>query len=89
LTIPKDIAEPAITLSDNLFDLKGLSAYSALGVGTLRDYIRTGLLPCFKLRGKVLVRRSEFDKWLEGYRVNKEQDVNRMVDGVMDSLKKL
>lgn len=89
MIIPKDIAEPAITLSDNLFDLKGLSAYSALGVGTLRDYIRTGLLPCFKLRGKVLVRRSEFDRWLEGYRANKEQDVNRMVDDVMDSLKKL
>ena len=35
------------------FDLNGLSAYSSLGVGTLRDHIRAGGLPCFKVKGKL------------------------------------
>lgn len=68
-------------------DLRGLSAYSALGVGTLRDYIRDGSLPCFKVKGKILIRRSEFDKWLEGFRVKKSQDLKQLVDEVMQSLK--
>lgn len=66
--MPDDIAEPVIALKDQYFDLKGLSAYSALAVSTLRDYIRKGRLPCFKLEGKILVRRSDFDQWIDQFR---------------------
>jgi excisionase family DNA binding protein len=72
---------------DKYFDLKGLSAYSALGVGTLRDHIRRGNLPYFKVKGKILVKRSEFDQWIENYRVNKKQDLDKIVDDVLESLK--
>ena len=66
MILPDNIIEPAtISLKDQYFDLRGLSAYSALGVGTIRDYLKSGGLPCFKLRGKILIKRSEFDAWIE------------------------
>jgi len=80
-TLPDDIIE-TVALRDQLFDLKGLSAYSSLGVGTLRDYLRAGL-PHFKVKGKILVRRSEFDQWLEGFRVDRKVDLDGLVDGVL------
>ena len=61
--------------ADRLLDLKGLSKYSSLGVPTLRDYLRSGGLPYFKLKGKILVRVSEFDGWLESFRVDSKTEV--------------
>ena len=83
--IPDEIAAQTISLKDSYFDLRGLSAYSSLGVSTLRDHIKKGL-PCFKIGGKILIKLSEFDKWLEGYRVNQKQDLDAIVDDVMDGL---
>ena len=88
MQIPDNIIETAISLKDQYFDLKGLSVYSAVSVGSLRDYLKSGGLPFFKLRGKILIKRSEFDSWLEKkYRANKKQNLDKIVDGVMDNLK--
>jgi hypothetical protein len=84
---PDNIIEPAISLKDQYFDLRGLEAYSALKIPTLRDHIKSGDLPCFKVKGKILIKRSEFDSWLEGYRVNKKQDLDNIIHEVMGSLK--
>jgi excisionase family DNA binding protein len=73
--------------TDRLLDLKSLSEHSSLGVPTLRDYLRSGGLPYFKLRGKILVRLSEFDQWLESFRVDSKQELDSLVAGVMDGLK--
>jgi hypothetical protein len=73
--------------TDRLLDLKSLSEYSSLGVPTLRDYLRSDGLPHFKLKGKILIRVSEFDKWLEGFRINRNQDINNVVNNIMQSLK--
>lgn len=73
--------------TDRLLDLRRLSGYSSLGIPTLRDYIRSDGLPCFKIRGKILIKQSEFDTWLEQYRVNQSKDLDSIVDEVMDSLK--
>lgn len=86
MILPKDIAEPVIALKDQFFDLKGLSAYSALAVPTLRDYIRAGGLPCFKVKGKVLIRRSEFDDWMNGFRVDRKKKIDAVVDAAVKSL---
>ena len=86
MILPDNIIESAISLKDQYFDLRGLSAYSALGVGTLRDHIKSGNLPAFKVKGKILIRRSEFDIWLEDYRVNRTKQINDIVDDVMSSL---
>jgi hypothetical protein len=73
------------TETDQYFDLKSLSSYSCLAVPTLRDYMREGL-PYFKLKGKVLVKRSEFDEWIECFRVNKNQELNEIVERAINSL---
>ncbi len=71
--------------TDKFLDLKELSEYSALGVSTLRDYIKRSDLPAFKLNGKILIRQSEFHCWLEKYRYN-SQDLNALADDIINSL---
>jgi len=71
---------------NRLFDLKSLSQHSCLGVPTLRDYIRSGGLPHYKLKGKILVRLSEFDEWLESFRFGTKQQLDELVNDVIESL---
>ena len=87
MEIPDNIIETAISLKDGYFDLPGLAKYCSLKVPTLRDHIRSGDLPCFKVKGKILIKKSEFDAWLEGYRVNQKKDLNDVVDEILTSLK--
>jgi excisionase family DNA binding protein len=68
-------------------DLRGLSTYSSLAVPTLRDYLKEGGLPHYKLRGKIIVKKSEFDSWLENYRVDKRQDLEDIVNDAIEGLK--
>lgn len=86
MIIPDNIVEP-VTLKDRFFDLKGLEVYCSLKVPTLRDHIRSGDLPAFKVKGKILIKKSEFDHWIESFRLNKRQNINRLIDGVMGDLK--
>jgi len=86
LIIPDHIVQDGITLKDQYFDLKGASAYSSLGESTLRDHIKKGL-PCFKIGGKLLIRMSEFNQWIEGYRLHNKQDLDAIVNDVMDELR--
>jgi hypothetical protein len=58
------------TQDDQFFDLSALSAYSSLPVPMLRDYLNQDGLPHFKLRGEIIVRKTEFDKWLRQHRVD-------------------
>src|SRR5258706_4554518 len=45
--------------------LRALAAYSGLSVRTLRRHLvdRVRPLPCYRIGGKVLVRRSDIDPW--------------------------
>src|SRR5256885_12554310 len=58
--------------TDTFLSLKALAGYSSLSVRTLRHFIYElppeQALPCYRLPGKLLVRRSEFDSWLARYR---------------------
>ena len=87
MIIPDDIVETVLSLKDQYFDLRGLNAYSSLGISTIRDHINKGALPCFKVGGKILVRRSEFDKWIDNFRVRKNQELEKIVDDVLTNLK--
>jgi len=70
------------------FDLPGLAEYSSLGISTLRMAIKSESLPCFRLKGKILVRKCEFDKWMEQkYRFDGDRDISAIADEVMESLK--
>ena len=63
---------PAGIEADPFLSLRALAGYSSLSVRTLRHFIDElppeQALPCYRLPGKLLVRRSEFDAWLEQYR---------------------
>jgi len=73
--------------TNRLLDLKGLSEYSSLGIPTLRDYLRSNGLPYYKMKGKIIVRLSEFDQWLESFRVDTKPELNNLVDDVLADLK--
>lgn len=77
----------AVIAKDKYFDLAGLSQYGGLGVATLRKHIRKNKLPHFQVDGKILVKQSEYDKWIEGYRKHTDQDVKKVVDEVVQKVK--
>lgn len=53
------------------FNLKTLAAYSSCSVRWLRDRLvdRVHPLPHYRVGGKLLVKRDEFDRWMEAQRV--------------------
>jgi len=56
---------------DPCLTLKALAAYSGLTKTALLRHVNDApdvALPCFRVGNKILVRRSEFDRWLEAYR---------------------
>ena len=74
------------TSSDRYFDLKSLCEYSSISVPALRDHIRSEGLPYFKVKGKILVKQSEFDEWLESFRVDANSQLREVVDSVINSM---
>lgn len=59
------------TMLDPFLSLRALADYSGLSVRTLRGYLDLAphaALPCYRVGGKILVRRSAFDGWIEQYR---------------------
>ena len=77
--------EVAGSLADPFLDLRALTHYSNLSVRTLTRHLQDleHPLPHYKVRGKILVRRSEFDRWMEGFRRRPQQDLPRLVDEVL------
>ena len=86
MRLPDDLILRDATLKDQYFDLQGLSEYSSVGVTTLRDYIREDGLPCFRVKGKILVRKSEFEKWIEHFRVDVNMDIEKIADDVIGEI---
>jgi len=60
-----------------------------VSVRKLREYLEDSAhpLPHYRLGGKILVRRSEFDAWMAAYRRVGQADVARIVDSVMRDLR--
>ena len=75
------------TEPEKYIDLRGLAEYSSLAVPTIRDYLKAlNPIPHYKLKGKILVRKSEFDLWIKNFQV-KESRLDKIVDDVLKSLK--
>jgi hypothetical protein len=56
---------------DPYLSLAALAAYSGLSRRTLRTFLELPpdeALGCYRLPGKILVRRSDFDAWIAQYR---------------------
>lgn len=67
-------------------DLKTLAAYSSCSVRWLRDRLvdQTLPLPHHRVGGKLLVRKDDFDRWMDAHRVIHQSDrLSRIVENVM------
>jgi hypothetical protein len=73
---------------DPYLSLRALASYSGCSVRWLRDSLVDPHhpLPHYRLYGKVLVRRSDWDHWLAHYRQVGRPDVARVVTEVLGSL---
>jgi excisionase family DNA binding protein len=73
---------------DPFMALKALADYSGLSVRKLREYLEAPAhpLPCYRVGGKILVRRSEFDAWMSRHRHVGRGDVDRIVADVLRTL---
>jgi hypothetical protein len=74
-------------------DLRGLTAYAAVSERTIREWIHLAQdpLPAVQVeKGKLLVKRTQFDRWLQAhpFRPAESVDVGRIVDEVMNELKR-
>lgn len=70
-------------------DLKALSGYSSCSVRWLRDRLTDPLapLPYHRIGGKILIRREDFDVWINQFRtVRPSIELGTLVDDVLDGL---
>ena len=73
---------------DPFLPLKALATYSGLSIRTLRTHLEDSghPLPCYRIGGKILVRRSEYDTWAARFRQVGNPDVDRIVSNVLKDL---
>jgi hypothetical protein len=85
------LAEQVVLSSalDPLLSLRALANYSCVSVRKLREYLEDSAnpLPHYRLGGKILARRSEFDTWMATFRQVGQANVPRIVDSVMRGLR--
>jgi excisionase family DNA binding protein len=71
--------------------VRALAGYSGLSVRTLRGYLadRVRPLPHYRVGGKILVNRAEFDAWVGQFRVRVHAGgaVAALVDDVVSGLR--
>lgn len=77
----------SIESQDGWLDLKRLAGYACASEKTLRLWIHRlrDPLPASQAGGKIRVRRSEFDRWMERQQV-KRLDVDRIVEEIVASV---
>lgn len=68
--------------------LRALANYSGLSVRKLRDCLENPAHPLshYRVGGKLLVRRSDFDAWIAVYRQRGRADVDAIVAAALRSL---
>ena len=78
------------TAVDPFLSLRALASYSCVSVRKLRQHLHDPVrpLPHYRLGGKIVVRRSEFDAWMAAYRRVGQADVEGIVTEVMRDLRR-
>ncbi len=68
------------------FGIRELTQYAAVSERTLREWMHreTDALPAVRVDGKILVRRSQFDSWLERHRITQTKRVD--LDAIVNDL---
>ncbi len=70
--------------------LRQVTQYAALSERTIRGWIHSPVapLPAIRIRGKILVRRSDLDAWFERHRIARFEklDLDGIVEDVLQGL---
>jgi excisionase family DNA binding protein len=76
------------TIEREWLSLRQLTEYAAVSDRTLRDWLHrsTDALPAVRVDGKIFVRRTAFDEWLERHRIEPDAEID--VDGIVNDLLK-
>jgi len=75
--------------SAGYLDLRSLAAYSSCSIRWLRDRLTdsSAPLPHYRVEGKILVSRAEFDMWMSGFRrIRESTAIGTIVDDVLAGL---
>jgi hypothetical protein len=74
---------------DPFLSLQALATYSGLSRRKLRDYLTDPAhpLPCYRIGGKIVVRRSEYDAWAARYRQVGNADLDKVVAETLRGLR--
>lgn len=77
------------TQLDLFLSLKALARYSGLSVRKLREHLIDPAhpLPCYRVGGKIVVRRSDYDAWAARYRQVGNTDVEKVVAEALRDLR--
>ena len=80
---------PTALAGDGYLPLRALSSYAGLSVRTLRGYLTHAAypLPSYRIGGKILVRRSEYDAWAGQFRVANHARLDDLVTNVLAGLR--
>jgi hypothetical protein len=75
-------------ISDSYLPLRALASYSGLSIRTLRARLHDplGPLPHFRIGGKILVKKSDYDAWALQFRQARAATLNDVVDDVLREL---
>ena len=70
------------TIWDPLMDVRGLAAYSTLSPRLLQDLLVDvdDPIPSYRVRNRVLIRKSDFDAWLSRRRNTKARAVAQLAE---------
>ncbi len=73
----------AVTIQQDLdpyLSLKGLAGYASLSRRTLQDLVNDlrDPLPSYRVGGKILIRKSDFDRWMTRRRNRKPLEAARL-----------
>jgi len=87
---PTGIIAERVTLTcplDPYMALTALSTYSSISKRKLRDFLKDPLhpLPCYRIDGKILVRRSEYDLWVRQFRKVGNSNVEKIVAEILSN----
>jgi excisionase family DNA binding protein len=76
------------TIDRGWFSLRERTEYASVSDRTLREWLHrsTDALPAVRVDGKILVRKSQFDDWLERHRIQPSVPVD--VESIVNSLLK-
>jgi len=66
--------------ADLYLSLKGLASYASLSRRTLQDLVNdtSDPIPSYRIGGKILIRKSEFDVWMARRRNRKPLEATRL-----------